>query len=357
MLASLFNRHDIAADQSKIRALEARVAHLEEEKQQLVTKLEEQASTVQSDGSDLGFELLKSVLSSTAQLDETREKLAETSTTLVEHRQSFASADEVSHEILELLQNTVGSSAGIETDAGSAVGAVESLQEAATGINNFVDMISSISDQTNLLALNAAIEAARAGEQGRGFAVVADEVRTLAQRSADATSEISSLIDDVNKRVTEVITMIQQVRDQTAIINGNSSEIESSTKNVVGLSQQMYSIIADSSQSSLIQSLKMDHLVWKMAVYQHVMGIPNGAAEESKHDRLGNWYDGEGRQAHGSHDAFKRLEGSLKRVQQHGAAAMRQSFDSDPESALADLSAMESASHEMLGCLSRLDAG
>ena len=73
----------------------------------------------------------------------------------------------MSHEILELLQNTVGSSAGIEADAGSAVGAVESLQEAATGINNFVDMISSISDQTNLLALNAAIEAARAGEQGR----------------------------------------------------------------------------------------------------------------------------------------------------------------------------------------------
>ena len=133
--------------------------------------------------------------------------------------------------------------------------------------------------------------------------------------------------------------MIQQVRDQTAIINGNSSEIESSTKNVVGLSQQMYSIIADSSQSSLIQSLKMDHLVENGGLSARD-AIPNGAAEESKHDRLGNWYDGEGRQAHGSHDAFKRLEGSLKRVQQHGAAAMRQSFDSDPESALADLSAM-----------------
>lgn len=102
--------------------------------------------------------------------------------------------EQVSAEATQMLQQTVVTMDDISNDIDVVFIDIKELNNESEKINAIVSTISAIAEQTNLLALNAAIEAARAGEQGRGFAVVADEVRTLAARTSNSTSEIANVV-------------------------------------------------------------------------------------------------------------------------------------------------------------------
>jgi methyl-accepting chemotaxis protein len=106
------------------------------------------------------------------------------------------------------VQETVRAMEDLKSQIDVSAEKVKKLDEASVRIGDIVHTINSIAAQTNLLALNAAIEAARAGEHGRGFAVVADEVRKLAEQSSNATQEIASLIEGVRKMVSETVESI-----------------------------------------------------------------------------------------------------------------------------------------------------
>ncbi|MGX1925306.1 methyl-accepting chemotaxis protein [Vibrio sp. NH-7] len=110
----------------------------------------------------------------------------------------------------------IGSLDEVATILTSAAGHIQQLEDASAKVDSVMEIINGIAEQTNLLALNAAIEAARAGEQGRGFAVVADEVRSLAVRTVDAVSEISETIDTMKKESAEVIQYIGQSESSMA---------------------------------------------------------------------------------------------------------------------------------------------
>ena len=102
----------------------------------------------------------------------------------------------------------VSQMANIEQAVADAAGQIEHLGEASRQISSVVSVIREVADQTNLLALNAAIEAARAGEQGRGFAVVADEVRKLSERTAVSTGEIGKMVDAIQVSTREVVAQV-----------------------------------------------------------------------------------------------------------------------------------------------------
>lgn len=152
---------------------------------------------------------------------------------IVDEGQSMVNSN--TQSIQELKQNIQG-----------AAGVINELGADTEGVNEIVNVINEIAEQTNLLALNAAIEAARAGEQGRGFAVVADEVRTLASRTQASTEEIGSLLERVKNRVNEAVVVMEksqlsaeQSADQARKASDSFSEIHTAVTTTNSLNIQI----------------------------------------------------------------------------------------------------------------------
>ena len=181
-----------------------------------------------------------SVAAAMTEMEASVREVAQAANQTLDQVMAVEKASEAGRSIMATNISTTHQLANKLTETGKVIGDVNNM---SSNIGNILDVIRSIAEQTNLLALNAAIEAARAGEHGRGFAVVADEVRTLARRTADSTSEIRAMIEGLQQAVQRAVRVMNECSGEMESSVQQSSNANSSMEEI----QAIITMISDMS--------------------------------------------------------------------------------------------------------------
>ncbi|WP_421206471.1 methyl-accepting chemotaxis protein [Aeromonas enteropelogenes] len=173
-----------------------------------------------------------SVAAAMTQMEASVREVAQAANQTLERVMDVEKASETGRKVMAGNITTTHQLAGKLQQTGKVIGDVNAM---SGQIGNILDVIRGIAEQTNLLALNAAIEAARAGEQGRGFAVVADEVRSLAGRTAQSTSEIQTMIENLQQGVAKAVAVMQECSREMDSCMDQSSHANNAMEEVQGI--------------------------------------------------------------------------------------------------------------------------
>jgi hypothetical protein len=290
----LFGNCDV--EQAKIKQLETENIKLQNEVEELKERLAQQeGSNTQSSVSneaiardeiiqmlllsyDSGVGFVKNILQSTVEsLEEAGDLNGRTSRRITTVQKE---GDSINQSIDQIAQEAVN------LDNGAS-----SLNNSVSSIGDIINLIKDISDQTNLLALNAAIEAARAGEHGRGFAVVADEVRKLAERTQKATQEVEISISQLKQNTSEIQDISELFRDNTGKMTETLAAFFEELEFVIKNSHRISEITSNITNEVGIGNGKMDHILLKLSGYNAFINGSSPTVGDEHSCVFGKWFD------------------------------------------------------------------
>ncbi|SDR68459.1 methyl-accepting chemotaxis protein [Halopseudomonas sabulinigri] len=193
-----------------------------------------------------------------------------------------STADKQGHQASEVVGHTMNDLRRLAADVEEAAGVIDNLEQDTDKIGGVLSVIEGIAEQTNLLALNAAIEAARAGEQGRGFAVVADEVRALAARTQDSTRDIQQMIQKLQAGAGQAVSVMQRGAELAA------QSVEKATATETSLSETSASVMRINDMAAQIAAACEEQSQTTEDIARNISGIrdlSNQAAQSSQESR------------------------------------------------------------------------